>query len=120
MVRGAVVISARNISRHVSVLLLAGLWALSLVWLPTTTRLSEDRVVTSLGQVEGARSHPLAETRHLGTTENDPEDGELELPSASLIVHRDAHELDRPSAERATAPHRHDFVRSARGPPTRA
>lgn len=122
MVRDALVKSARDMSRHLSVLLFAGLWALALIWTPSTTRLSEDRVVTSLGQVESSSAHPASETPNFGAPEQPDArvDHHAILAAGCAPTHGSAAAMEPPVVERRAASHRHHVAHSARGPPTRA
>jgi hypothetical protein len=117
----AVVLSARHMSRRISVLLLAGLWVLALVWMPATTRLSEDHAVTSLGQVETAYEHPATETPKFGAPEHEASvDGHAVLACARPHLRGGAVGRALVQAEQSASRHRHDTAHFARGPPTRA
>jgi hypothetical protein len=119
--QGAVVMSARNISRSLTVLLLAGLWALGLAFSPATTRLSEDHVVESLGQSENGHSQPATETLNFGAPEPEASvDGDAVLTCACLPVFGASVVVEPALAERSADGRRYNTVRSARGPPTRA
>ena len=111
----------RQRARNLLVLLFAGLWALALAWMPSTTRLSEDHEVTSLGQAETGHAHPATETPKFGTPKPEVSfEGDAVLANACPPFLRTEAALAQPPADRGGSAHRHDTARSARGPPIRA
>jgi hypothetical protein len=108
------------VQRVVSVLLVVGVWTLTLLW-QDRCDYEEEQQLAAHGACEGTNAHPATKSPKFGThderrTELDDESMvESRVPRPTRVVA----ELDRPPLVDDQLSRRHVTPRSARGPPTR-
>ena len=116
-----VVVSARHIGRLASSLLVAAVWAWTLVCSPVTTRVADARAEGTVVPCHHAEHHPATKTPKFGAPAADSSvDEAATFEPTTTVATAVRVELLRPAERPDDAAHRHHFARSARGPPVRA
>jgi hypothetical protein len=116
-----VMVSARCIGRFASSLLVAAVWAWTLVCSPVTMRAATARAEGTLVPCHHAEHHPATKTPEFGAPAPDSSvDESATFEPATLPSPSTTAELLSPVERRDSAAAPHHFARSARGPPVRA